>query len=92
MQVNGILKHFTGSQDKVNFSIGVSQVEKEPLPEGVVIADSQPNSLAATVQVVNCDVKYLVMRCMTTSVQCINTPLMPGTSSRGLVAKYFVAL
>ncbi|KAJ8422306.1 hypothetical protein Cgig2_014531 [Carnegiea gigantea] len=38
----------------------------------------KPDSLAAAVQVVNCDVEDVVARCMTTSAQCISTPLLPG--------------
>ncbi|KAJ8419974.1 hypothetical protein Cgig2_015297 [Carnegiea gigantea] len=63
MQIDEIEKNYMGSQDKMHhfpqfdipsFSLGVSQEEKEVLPEGVLIVDSQPNSLAAVVQVQYC--------------------------------------
>ena len=63
-----------------NFSPRVSQKEKDALPEGVVVANLQPDSLAAAVQVINCDVEDIVTRCMTASAQCISTPSLPGTS------------
>jgi len=60
------------------------------VPEEVVI-DSQPDSLAATVQVINSHVEDVATRCMTTSAQCISTLLLSGTSSRSLIAKLFIA-
>ncbi|KAJ8421246.1 hypothetical protein Cgig2_013347 [Carnegiea gigantea] len=68
-----------------SFSLGVSQEEKEALPEGVVIVDSQLGNLVAAVQVINYDVEDVVMRYMTTSAQCISTPLMLGTSSHSYI-------
>ncbi|KAJ8420849.1 hypothetical protein Cgig2_023138 [Carnegiea gigantea] len=74
--INAIEKHFAGSRDKVhdftlfaisNFSLGVSQEEKELLLEGVVVVDSQPDSLAGAVQVINYDLEDIVTRCVTTS-------------------------
>ncbi|KAJ8425625.1 hypothetical protein Cgig2_024280 [Carnegiea gigantea] len=52
--------------------------EKEALPEGVVIVDSQPDIIAVAVQIINYDVEDVVTRCVTTSAQCISTPLLPG--------------
>ena len=69
----------------------MSQEEKEPLLEGIVIVDSQSDSLAAALQVINFNVDDVVARCMMTSTQYISTPLLSGTSSRSLVAESFVA-
>ncbi|KAJ8420504.1 hypothetical protein Cgig2_024709 [Carnegiea gigantea] len=81
MQIDAIEKHLMRSRDKFaipSSSLGVSQEEKEPMFEGVVVVDSQPDSLAAVVQVINYDVEDVVTRCMTTLAQCISTPLLPG--------------
>ncbi|KAJ8423852.1 hypothetical protein Cgig2_024098 [Carnegiea gigantea] len=88
MEIDAIEKHFVGSRDMVDdfpkftppsFTLGVSQEEKETLPEGVVIADSKPDILTVKVQVVNCDVRDILMRCTKSSTQCSSTPLPPGT-------------
>ncbi|KAJ8422524.1 hypothetical protein Cgig2_002553 [Carnegiea gigantea] len=52
--------------------------DKEALPGGVVVVHSQPDSLAAVVQVINCGVEDIVVKCMTPSAQYINTPSLPG--------------
>ncbi|KAJ8434371.1 hypothetical protein Cgig2_031617 [Carnegiea gigantea] len=87
MQIDEIEKNYTGSQDKMHpfpqfgilsFSLGMSQEEKEVLPKGVLVVDSHPDSLAAAVQVMNCDMEDIVMECMTTSAQRINTPSLLG--------------
>ncbi|KAJ8420608.1 hypothetical protein Cgig2_023942 [Carnegiea gigantea] len=64
--------------DVPSFRLGVSQEEKEVLPKGVVVVNSQPDSLAIVVQEINCDVEDIVMKCMTTSAQCISTSSLPG--------------
>jgi len=88
-----------GSRDKVHdflqfdvpsFSLEVSQEEKEAQPEGVFIVDSQPHSLEAAVQVINCDVEDIVTKYMTTSAQCTSIPSLPGTSSCSLPDKFIV--
>ncbi|KAJ8446011.1 hypothetical protein Cgig2_012355 [Carnegiea gigantea] len=75
-QIDVIEKHFAGSRDKVHdfsqfaipsFSLGVSQEKKGPLSEGIFVVDSQPNSLAAAVQVINCDVKDVIQDVQTTT-------------------------
>ena len=66
MQIDKIEKNYTGSRDKVHhfpqfdipsFGLGVSQEEIEVMPKGVLVVDSQPDSLAATMQVMNSDVR-----------------------------------
>ncbi|KAJ8426238.1 hypothetical protein Cgig2_018523 [Carnegiea gigantea] len=79
MQIDAIEKHFADSRDKFTIprlSLGVSQEEKESLLEGVIIVDSEPDSLVVAVQVINCEVEDVVTRCMMTSAQCISTPLL----------------
>ena len=70
----------------------MSQEEKEALPKGVVVVDSQPNILATAVQLINCHMEDVVTRYITTSAQCISTSLLPCTFSRSHVAEFFVAL
>ena len=99
MEINTAEKHFGGSGDMVHdfpqfaicdFSLGLSQEQKQALPEGVVIVDSQPDILVAAVQVINCDLEDVITRCMMTYAQCICTPLLPGTSSHTLAAEFFI--
>ncbi|KAJ8426178.1 hypothetical protein Cgig2_017106 [Carnegiea gigantea] len=58
MQIDEIEKNYKSSRDKVldflqfdvpSFGLGVSQEEKEALPKGVVVVNSQANSLVAVV-------------------------------------------
>ncbi|KAJ8425615.1 hypothetical protein Cgig2_005294 [Carnegiea gigantea] len=62
IQIYEIEKNYMGSRDKVHdfpqfdvpsFSLGVSQEEKQALPEGIVVVDSQPDDLAAAMQIPN---------------------------------------
>ena len=59
------------------------------LPKGVLVVDSQPDSLAVTLQVMNRDMEEIVMKCMTTSAQCISMLSLPGTSAPSLPAELF---
>jgi len=42
------------------------------LPKGVLLVDSHPDSLAAAVQLMNRDVKGIVMKCMIAYAKHIN--------------------
>ena len=99
MEIDAIEKHFVGSRDSMhdlpkftppNFTHGVSQEEKEALPKGVVIVDSEPDIPKAKVEVLNCDVEDILIRGMKSSAQSNTTPLPPGASSRILVANFLL--
>jgi len=101
IQIDEIEKNYTGARDEVHdfpqfdvpsFSLGVSQEEKKALPRGVVVVHTQPDSLAIAVQIINYGVEDIIMKCMTTSAQCISTLSLPGTSSCSLPAEFFVAI
>ncbi|KAJ8430873.1 hypothetical protein Cgig2_011336 [Carnegiea gigantea] len=89
MEIDAIEKHFMGSQDTVHDFLkftppSFTPGEKEALPKGVVIADSEPNILTEKVQV------DILIRCMKSSAQYSSTPLPPGTSSHSLMANFLL--